>query len=139
MSNLTVIETKISQIQKYLKLLERYKKFSQQEIEQNPDLKGALERYLYLATQSALDLGEAVIAFKELRRPGTYTEVFYILYEEELISKDLSERLVNMTKFRNIIAHDYEKVDFGIVYDALKNRLVDIEKFIDATKEKLNL
>lgn len=139
MSSLAVIETKISHIQKYLKLLGRYKKFSQQDLEQNPDLRGALERYLYLATQAALDLGEAVIAFKELRRPGTYTEVFYILREEELISKELSEKLVSMTKFRNIIAHDYEKVDFGIVYDALQNRLGDIDEFIKAIKEKLNV
>lgn len=139
MSNLTVIETKISHIQKYLQLLDRYKKFSQKEIEDNPDLRGAVERYLYLATQATLDLGEAVIAFKDLRRPGTYTEVFYILDETEFISKDLSERLVNMTKFRNIITHDYDKVDFGIVYDALQNRLVDIEEFIKAVKRKLNL
>ena len=139
MSNLNVIETKISHIQKYLNLLNRYKKFSQKEIEQNPDLKGALERYLYLAVQATLDLGEAIISFKEFRRPGAYTEVFYILDEEKLISKDLSEKLVNMTKFRNIIAHDYEKVDFGILYDALQNRLIDIEAFIYAVREKLDL
>lgn len=139
MSNIAVIETKISHIQKYLKLLERYKKFSQEEIEQNPDLKGALEHYLYLAAQGAIDLGEAVIAFKDFRRPGTYTDVFYILDEEEFISKELSEKLINMSKFRNIIAHDYEKVDFAIVYDALQNRLVDIEEFVDVVKNKLSL
>lgn len=137
MSSLTVIETKISHIQKYLKLLERYRKFSQKELEQNPDLKGAVERYLYLATQATLDLGEAIIAFKELRRPGTYTEVFYILDEEEFIAKDLSERLVAMAKFRNIIVHDYEKVDFGIVYDVLESRLGDIKEFVRTVKEKL--
>lgn len=139
MSNLTVIETKISHIQKYLKLLQRYKKFSQKDLENNPDLKGALERYLYLATQATIDLGEAVIAFKDLRKPGTYTEVFYILDEEEFISKELSEKLVAMTKFRNIVAHDYEKIDFGILYDALKNRLDDIGEFIKVVESKLNL
>lgn len=139
MSNLAVIETKISHIQKYLKLLERYKEFSQKEIEENPDLKGAVERYLYLAVQAAVDLGETIIAFKEFRRPGTYTDIFYILEEEKFISEDLSEKLVNMTKFRNVIAHDYEKVDFGIVYDALKKRLMDIEKLIKSVKEKLSL
>lgn len=139
MSSLSVIETKISHIQKYLKLLARYKEFSQKEIEQNLDLRGALERYLYLAVQATLDLGEAIIAFKEFRRPGTYTDVFYILGEEKLVSSDLSEKLVNMTKFRNVIAHDYEKVDFGIIYDALKNRLMDIEEFVKSVKEKLNL
>jgi uncharacterized protein YutE (UPF0331/DUF86 family) len=139
MSSLSVIETKISSIQKYLNLLERYKNLSQSEIEQNPDLKGAVERYLYLAVQATLDLGEAIIAFREFRRPGTYTDIFYILHEEKLITADLSEKLVNMTKFRNVIAHDYEKVDFKIVYDALKNRLTDIEEFITSVREELNL
>jgi len=139
MSSLSVIEAKISHIQKYLKLLGRYKGFSQKEIQENPDLKGAVERYLYLAVQATLDLGEAVIAFKEFRRPGTYTDVFYILEEENFIPKTLSEKLVNMTKFRNVLAHDYEKVDFGIVYDALKNRLMDIEELIKSAKDKLNL
>jgi len=44
-----------------------------------------------------------------------------------------------MAKFRNVVAHDYEAVDFGIVYDALKNRLDDIEQFIRAVKQNLNL
>ena len=139
MSSLSVIEAKISHIQKYLKLLSRYKGFSQKEIQENPDLKGAVERYLYLAVQATLDLGEAIISFKEFRRPGTYTDVFYILEEENFIPKSLSEKLVNMTKFRNVLAHDYEKVDFGIVYDALKNRLMDIEELIKSAKDKLNL
>jgi len=139
MSNIAVVETKISHIKKYLKLLERYKKFSQKEVEDSQDLKGALERYLYLVAQATIDLREAVIAFKDFRRPGTYIDVFYILDEEEFISGELSEKLKNMSKFRNVIAHDYEKVDFGIVYDALQNRLVDIEEFVKAASAKLNL
>ena len=139
MSNLTVIETKISHIQKYLKQLERYKQFSEQEVAFNPDRKGALERYLYLVVQATIDLGEAIIAFKNFRRPGTYAEVFYILKETNFLSQELSEKLVNMAKFRNVIAHDYEAVDFGIVYDALQNRLDDIEQFIRAVKQNLDL
>jgi len=139
MSNISVVESKISSIRKYLKLLERYKKYERQEIERDPDLKGALERYLYLAAQAAIDLAETVIAFKDFRRPTTYTDAFYILDEEDFISKELSEKLVNMAKFRNIIAHDYEDVDFGIVYDAGQNRLVDIEEFIAVMQKKLNL
>ena len=139
MSNLTVIETKISHIQKYLKQLERYKRFSEQEIASDPDRKGALERYLYLAVQAAIDLGEAIIAFKNFRKPGTYTEIFYILEEMGFIPRELSEKLVNMAKFRNVVAHDYEAVDFGIVYDALKNRLDDIEEFMRTVKQNLNL
>ena len=130
MTNLTVIENKISAVRKYLKILGRYKKYTQKEIENNLDLKGAVERYLYLAVQATIDLAEAVIAYKKLRKPSTLSESFYILKEENIISDKLSEKLVKMTGFRNVIAHDYDRLDYSIVFDVLKNKLKDVEDFL---------
>lgn len=139
MSSISIIEAKITSIRKYLGILKQYKKYSIEDIEDDMMRKGSLERYLYLVTQAAIDLAEAIIAFKEFRRPTTYGESFSILEEENFISLELSKKLVNMTKFRNIIAHDYENVDFQIVFDAARNNLADIEKFLDKIREKLNL
>ena len=139
MTNIRVIETKISSIQKYLKILRNYQKYSQREIEDNLTLRGATERYLYLITQAAIDLAEAVISLKNFRRPSSYTEIFYILKEEKFISSELTEKLAKMAGFRNIITHDYENLDFGIIYEVLKNRLIDIEKFFQRVKEKLRI
>ena len=130
MTNLTVIENKISAVRNYLKILGRYKKYTQKEIENNLDLKGAVERYLYLAVQATIDLAEAVIAYKKLRKPSTLSESFYILKEENIISDKLSEKLVKMTGFRNVIAHDYDRLDYSIVFDVLKNKLKDVEDFL---------
>lgn len=78
MSNLKVIENKKSAIRKYLKILQRYRKRSKKEIEGDIDIKGAVERYLYLAVQSTIDLAEAIIAYKSFRKPTTMSEAFYI-------------------------------------------------------------
>lgn len=137
MTNLSAIEVKISSIQKYFKILKNYQKYSQKEIEANLTLRGATERYLYLITQAAIDLAEAIISLKNFRRPSSYTEAFYILKEANFISFELTEKLAKMAGFRNIIAHDYENLDFGIIYDVLKNRIIDIEKFLKKVKEKL--
>jgi uncharacterized protein YutE (UPF0331/DUF86 family) len=137
MSSLKVIENKISSIRKYLKILQRYRNYSKKEIEDNLDIKGAVERYLYLAIQSAIDLAEAIISYKNFRKPSAMTEAFYILNEEELISDNLTGRLVKMVGFRNIIAHDYEKIDYDIVVDVLKNKMKDIKEFIREISEKL--
>jgi uncharacterized protein YutE (UPF0331/DUF86 family) len=136
MTNLSVIENKISSTKKYLGILDAYKKYSRKEIEENIDIKGAIERYLYLVVQSAIDLAEAVIAYKKFRKPSTMSETFYILNEEKIISADLTKKLAGMVGFRNIVAHDYEKINYDIVYDVLQNRLEDIEKFL---KEISNL
>jgi uncharacterized protein YutE (UPF0331/DUF86 family) len=33
--------------------------------------------------------------------------------------------MVGMVGFRNVVAYDYEKIDYDIVYDVLQNRLSD--------------
>ena len=131
MTNLSVIENKISSNRKYLKILKRYKVYSRQEIEENVDIRGAVERYLYLAAQAAIDLAEAVIAYKGFRKPTTMSEAFYILNEEDIVSGELTEKMVRMVGFRNVMAHDYEKVNYDIVYDVLQNRLADVAEFIE--------
>lgn len=135
MTNINVIENKISSIQKYLKILEGYKGYPQKEIEDNIDIKGAVERYLYLAIQATIDLAESVISFKNLRKPSALAESFYILNEEDIISRELTEKMARMVGFRNVVAHDYEKINYDIVYDILQNRLEDIKEFIKNIKK----
>lgn len=65
MTGIIVIENKMSSNKKYLKILERYKKYPKRELEFNVDIRDALERYLYLAAQATIDLSEAVVAHKE--------------------------------------------------------------------------
>lgn len=130
MSNIEVIENKISSIRKYLRILERYKGFSREKIEKDIDIKGALERYLYLVSQGTIDLAEAVIAYKGFRKPTTMSEAFYILNEQGIISAELTNKMIGMVGFRNIMAHDYERINYDIVYDILHHRLKDIVEFI---------
>lgn len=140
MTNLNVIEIKISSIREYLKILNGFKKHSCKEIKENLILKGAVERYLYLVVQETIDLAEALVSFKDLQRPSAHSDAFYALNEEGIISsQELTEKLVKMAGFRNVIAHDYKKLDFGIVYDVLRNRLQDIVDFISEVEESLNL
>lgn len=137
MSNLTVIENKISAIKKYLKILARYKKFKQDEIADDVDKRGALERYLYLAAQASIDLAEAVIAYKKLRKPASMGESFDILSEENILPGESKDKMVKMVGFRNIIAHDYGKINYDIVYDVLQNGLKDIEDFVKIILKKI--
>lgn len=136
MTNFTVIENRISSVKKYLRTLEDYKKYSRKEIEDSTVVRGAVERYLYLAAQATIDLAEAFISFKGLRKPSTMTENFYILNEEKIIPQDLTRKLVGMVGFRNILAHDYGEVNYDIVYDILQNKLINIKEFLKIIAEQ---
>ena len=137
MTDISVIENRISAVKKYLKILERYKKFSRKKIEADIDLRGAVERYLYLAVQATIDLAGAVISLKKFRKPATMSENFLVLEEEKIIDKKLSQQMVRMVGFRNIISHDYGEIDYDIVYDILHQRLKDIEEFIEIINKKI--
>ncbi|MBU2545011.1 DUF86 domain-containing protein [Patescibacteria group bacterium] len=135
MTELKIIEDRISSVKKYLTTLGNFKKYSRKELEKDIFIKGSVERYLYLVIQETISLAEGVISLKDLRKPSDYGENFEILNENDIISLELSQELIKMVGFRNIIAHDYKKLDFDIVYKVLQNKLKDIEKFIKIIKE----
>ncbi|MEK7125410.1 MAG: DUF86 domain-containing protein [Patescibacteria group bacterium] len=132
MTSIDVIENKIAALEKYLAILAGYQAHTQEEIVSDTDRRGACERYLYLATQTAVDLAEAMVSFKQLRKPTSLRESFAILAENGLISQSLTDKMVKMVGFRNALAHDYEAIDYAIVYDVLQNKLADIKEFKEA-------
>lgn len=106
-----------------------------EEVESNIDIRGAVERYLYLVVQSTIDLAESIIAYRKLRKPTTMAESFHILYETQAIPLELMQKLVQMTGFRNAIAHAYEDLDYGIVLDVLHNGKNDIVAFLNTIEK----
>jgi len=137
MTGLDVIEKGISNIRKYLSILNNYKDISIENLLNDLTLRGAVERYLYLAVQATIDLAEAIISYNELRRPATFSETFEILNEHNMISKEVKTSMIQMTRFRNRITHDYGDIDYNIVYDILINRLIDIDSFLEEISKKL--
>ncbi|MBU2440103.1 DUF86 domain-containing protein [bacterium] len=48
-----------------------------------------------------------------------------------IISKELSKKLINMAKFRNLLVHLYWKVNDEKIYEILQYELVDFDEFIE--------
>jgi len=137
MTGLDVIEKGISNIKKYLSILSSYKDKSITDLLNDLTLRGAVERYLYLAVQATIDLAEAIISYKELRRPSTFSESFEILNEHNIISKEVKTNMLQMAGFRNRLAHDYGDINYNVIHDVLINRLTDIESFLEEISKKL--
>ncbi len=92
----------------------------------------AVEHSLQIAIQMCLDIGQRLCSQELARHPETYRNVFEILVDENVIPQQLMIPLRNMVGFRNIIVHEYERVDAGHVYGILKTRLGDFETFANA-------
>lgn len=135
MTNINILKNKTSQIVKYLKILKRYQKFSKKEVETSDDIRGMVERYLYLLCQATIDLSEAFVAYKKYRQPMSARDSFDILFEERVISQSMREILRGLVGFRNILAHEYADIKYDIVYDVLQKQINDVKKFADKIKK----
>ncbi len=130
MSNQEVLENKISFIRQQLNFLEEFKNMSYEELLNNSTKRAAVERYLYLVAQASIYLAEAMVAYKKLRKPTTLREGIEILGEVGILPKDFVEKFIKMVGFRNVLAHDYGKVDARIVYIVLTTKLAEVEEFL---------
>ena len=73
-----------------------------------------------------------MIADRRLRVPATYAEAFEILGEAGLLDPSLRDAMVRMAGFRNVLVHEYARINPGIVIDVLRHRLPDFGRFRDA-------
>ena len=89
----------------------------------------AVERILQIAIEACLDVGKHIIAQDRYRFPVDNKDVFIILAEEGIVPQDLLPNLIDMARFRNLMVHDYARIDDGIVYGILKRRLGDFDRY----------
>jgi len=67
----------------------------------------ALAMECFQAVNSAIELGELIVSEKNLGFPATYREIFELLHDEKIISKENLENIKQLIFFRNLIAHEY--------------------------------
>jgi uncharacterized protein YutE (UPF0331/DUF86 family) len=91
-----------------------------------------VERTLHLAIEICMDIADHVVADRQLPVPQTGAETFEILAKADILSPDLGTRLGRMVGFRNILVHDYAKLDPAIVLRVLATDLEDLQRFREA-------
>jgi uncharacterized protein YutE (UPF0331/DUF86 family) len=128
---------RISLVRKYLSILKRHEGVTSKNLAVDEDLRGTVERYLYLAIQSSIDLAEVLIAKNRFRKAQSMAENFEILAEESMIDKELAEELIKMVGFRNILSHGYHKIDYDIVSSVLASGMADIVCFLQAVESHI--
>jgi uncharacterized protein YutE (UPF0331/DUF86 family) len=84
---------------------------------------------LIVATASAIDLCNHVVACRGGRAPQDYADCFAILAELRVIDLDVARRLQQMARFRNLLVHLYWRVDDRRVYQVIHDDLGDLDVF----------
>jgi uncharacterized protein YutE (UPF0331/DUF86 family) len=82
------------------------------------------------ACEAAIDLAMHLVSEKKLGIPQTSRDGFEMLFQNQIIDKDLSVRMKAMVGFRNIVIHDYQAVSLEILQKIIESHLVDFENFL---------
>jgi uncharacterized protein YutE (UPF0331/DUF86 family) len=97
------------------------------EFAKDPEKYGSAERFLQLAIESAIDMGNHVIADLGLGVVNWYSDIPNILADRGYLPSDLKEKWTRMIGFRNTLVHEYVDIDRRIVYEVLQNGLKDLK------------
>lgn len=90
---------------------------------------GNAERYLQLSIQSIIDIAHLVIIDLDLKRPDDNYEAISLLHNQGVISGELASRLTKMVGLRNILVHEYGRIDRKKIYKILMTQLYDLKEF----------
>ena len=125
-----VIQRKLALLDtQVLKLEDSLKAVPLAEFEKSWVLRSMAERALQVAAEILIDIAERILALENAGPAATSAEALESLVRLGLLKS--AQPYINITRFRNLIVHQYEEIDPVILFDLAKNRLGDFRKFRD--------
>ena len=94
----------------------------------------AIERLFQVSIECMIDIAFALVKLLHLGVPSDEENVFDLLdskFENMEIYKE-------MKRFRNVLVHQYAKINNGIVYKYASEKISDFQRFIADVKKILN-
>jgi uncharacterized protein YutE (UPF0331/DUF86 family) len=129
MHDTEVIESKLNFLREYLGDLKEYETISLSNYRRSKKDQRFVERTLHLACECCIDIAAHIISRRGMREPRDNKDLFLVLFENEVISEPVSNAMIKMAKFRNIVVHDYARIDPEIVVGILQKNLEDLKSF----------
>jgi len=112
----------------YLRLLRKEAK-TKEDFLGDFHLFGNTERYLHLTIQVIIDICHLIIIDIGAERPNDNYEAISLLFENKIFSPDLADKLTKMIGLRNILVHEYGKIDREKIYEILTGQIEDLGNF----------
>jgi uncharacterized protein YutE (UPF0331/DUF86 family) len=94
---------------------------------------------LQMAIQKCIDIAAHVISDEELGVAGSTNEMFYMLQENGYLNPELTEKMVAAVGFRNLVVHEYGKIDLAKIYQIANKGIDDLEEYLRTVMKKCGI
>lgn len=132
-----VVEQKLESLRRCLRRIEMKCPDEVSTLVADMDLQDIISLNLSRAVQISVDIGAYLIAGMEVPPPNTMGQTFDLLAQAGVLNNGLANRLRKAVGFRNIAVHNYEAINWEIVYSIVKYHLADFSEFAKVVAVKL--
>ena len=125
-----LIEQHILNMEEALGNLAGYRSLPFEEFESDLSLRWVVERGLQILIQNLLDIGAHILASGFKNDWDDYGEVISKLGQHAVLPEDFAEGIRGMAGLRNILVHEYLRVDARKIHNLLVHKLHDFAEFM---------
>lgn len=114
------IDQKLFRLKKIIAILEEISSSPKERFVKEFELNNIGMFNLLIGITIILDVGQYLLTKYKGKTAQEYKEVVQFLGEEEIIPSEFAKGNADMPKFRNLMVHDYDKIDEAQVYDYIQ-------------------
>jgi len=123
----------LKHLNKYYLLLLEAQKVPHDVFINDPICRGSSERFLQLAIESCLNIGNRLISLYQFQRsisaPETYADIFREMHKPGVVDQEFESSLIKMAGFHNRLVHLHWEINTEVIYGFIHENLEDFKKF----------
>jgi len=103
------------------------------------DLQDIVLFNLQMAVQNCIDIAAHIISAEGYGVPGSNNEMFYLLEENGFLETFMVEKMIKAVGFRNLVVHEYGKLDMKEAYEISRNDIRDLLAYLKEIFKKAGI
>ncbi len=125
-----LILAKAGSVQKYLSRVMEKRDIDLQIFLKDLDRQESILFNLQMAVQNCIDIAAHIISEEGFGVPGSTNEMFYLLEENGYLDSELTEKMVKAVGFRNLVVHEYGKIELKQVFEVAQEDIKDLDEYL---------
>lgn len=135
--DLEQLRYRFAEIRENVALLREASKLTASEFSNDRDFRDATMFRLLIAIEAAQAICVHLASRLPVRAPDSMASCFECLQSQSLLDEPLAQRMVQMSKFRNLLVHRYWNVDPSQVHGFLDAGAGDLDAYLSSVAEFL--
>ncbi|BBO81344.1 hypothetical protein DSCO28_19100 [Desulfosarcina ovata subsp. sediminis] len=125
-----LILAKVGSIQRHLNRINQKSNVDVGTFKSDMDRQESVMFNLQMAIQNCIDIAAHIVSEEGFGVPGSANEMFYMLEENGLIAHEVTEKMVKAVGLRNLMVHEYGRINLDQIHQVARKDIKDIEAFM---------